>query len=221
MELPWSATRVRPMTEKDGAPTAHADRPSKETAVVNLRLAALVAALALPSTLAAIPASAEPDPNGDTTASVVPISQLAPADEYFGRYQMSVLGIANTIRDAGSRIDEGRIPSMIDGPLSFVSDAIHAWQHDYPNDPWIAKDLLALELVYLKAGTPQAFALARKTEAWLVRDYPDVPAAEDARVALADAGGAPRGAAAPSTGTDAWTRFAALRAPLPSVPTQH
>ena len=35
---------------------------------------------------------------------------LAPADEYFGRYNLSVLGIANSIRDAGARIDAGTDP---------------------------------------------------------------------------------------------------------------
>ena len=103
-----------------------------------------------------------------------PSAALAPADEYFGRFQMSVLGIANTIHDAGWRIDEGRAPqSLIAGPLSFATDAIAAWERAYPHDPWIAKDLTELAHVYLRIKTPAGAALAAKTAAWLARDYPD------------------------------------------------
>jgi hypothetical protein len=140
----------------------------------------------------------------------VPMRALAPADEYFGHARMSVLGISNVIRDAGRRIEEGAPPpSMIDGPLAFVGDAIHDWQHQFPRDPWIARDLYALELVYCRAHTEESMALARATESWLVRDYPDAPSVADARVAVGDVpddvGSAP----------DAWARFADLRAPLP------
>jgi len=127
----------------------------------------------------AIPALAEDaSPYG-----AVPMRALAPADEYFGRARMSVLGIANTIRD---------------------------WERQFPRDPWIARDLYALETVYLRAHTEQAFTLARATENWLIRDYPESPHTRDARIALGDL---------PSEdGTltvDAWGRFADMRAPLP------
>jgi hypothetical protein len=155
----------------------------------------------------AIPALAEDaSPYG-----AVPMRALAPADEYFGRARMSVLGIANTIRDAGLRLDEGAAPpSMVDGPLAFVADAIRDWERQFPRDPWIARDLYALETVYLRAHTEQAFTLARATETWLIRDYPESPHTRDARIALGDL---------PSEdGTltvDAWGRFADMRAPLP------
>src|SRR5471030_965090 len=94
---------------------------------------------------------------------------LAPADRYFGHYKLSVLGIANTIRDAGTRIDAGGDPhNMLNGPLSYVTDAMKDWEQQYPNDPWIAKDLLALEALYLHVPTDEGFRLASQTEAWLV-----------------------------------------------------
>jgi hypothetical protein len=112
---------------------------------------------------------------------------LAPADEYFGQYKLSVLGIANTIRDAGTRIDNGTDPhALIDGPLKYVSDALHDWEGRYPSDPWIAKDLLALEVVYLRVPTDDGFRLASKTEAWLIADYPDSDQAAQGRSELAD-----------------------------------
>jgi len=111
---------------------------------------------------------------------------LAPADEYFGRYNLSVLGIANTIRDAGARIDSGTDPhAMFSGPLSFATDAIKDWEGKYPTDPWIAKDLLALESVYLRVPTDEGFQLASKTEGWLIADYPNTDQASEGRSDLA------------------------------------
>jgi hypothetical protein len=173
--------------------------------MVNLRLAVLALAFALP----AAPVCAQG------------LSSLAPADEYFGHYRLSVLGIANSIRDSGKRIDEGNAGPTIDGPLMFATDAIRAWERQYPRDPWIARDLLAMLVVYLRVRTPRGLDLARSTEAWLVADYPNAPEASEAQIVLADAtsdgGFRPSGYAMlrSSGGGDAWERFAALRAPLP------
>lgn len=112
---------------------------------------------------------------------------LAPADEYFGHYKLSVLGIANTIRDAGTRIDSGSDPrNMLTGPLSYVTDAIRDWQQQYPGDPWIARDLLALETVYLRVPTDEGFRLASQTAAWLVADFANTEYAAKGRDQLAD-----------------------------------
>lgn len=111
---------------------------------------------------------------------------LAPADEYFGHYKLSVLGIANTIRDAGARIDSTADPrTMLTGSLSYVTDAIKDWEAQYPTDPWIAKDLLALEAVYLCVPSDEGFQLASQTEAWLIADYPNTDYAAQGRSQLA------------------------------------
>jgi len=60
-----------------------------------------------------------------------PISQLAPADEYFGRARMSPLEITNRIRDA-----ERRGPSY--RGLLNAQAALEDWTRKYPRDPWIA-----------------------------------------------------------------------------------
>lgn len=112
---------------------------------------------------------------------------LAAADEYFGHYKLSVLGIANTIRDAGARIDSGADPqTLLGGPLSYVTDALHDWEGRYPSDPWIAKDLLALEVVYLRVSSDDGFRLATQTESWLIADYPNSDQAAQGRSELAD-----------------------------------
>jgi hypothetical protein len=139
---------------------------------------------------------------------------LAPADEYFGRFNLSILGVANTIRDAGNRIDAGADPhEMIAGPLFFATDALHDWEKKYPADPWIPKELLALESVYLRVPTDDGAKLATQTESWLANDYPDSAYAAQGRGQLASAPVAAAPAAIPSYAS-AWERFAALRVPL-------
>jgi len=173
--------------------------------MVSLRFAVLAAAVGI----AALPAAA--------LAQDVPLGAMAPADEYFGHARLSVLGIANTIRDSGARIREGADPSsMTSGPLSFIPDAIRDWQKQYPNDPWIARDLYGLEAVYLRAHTPEGDEHARATAEWLIRDYPDSPSADSAKLALRRGTGARRERVARDAGPgDAWERWNALRAPLP------
>jgi len=99
-------------------------------------------------------------------------SAVAPADEYFGRLKMSVLGIANVIKDMRLRIeaDASRTPSIF-GSLANVEDAIRDWEAKYPHDSWIPRNLLALETCYLEAPGDRARGLAIRTEAWLHRDY--------------------------------------------------
>jgi hypothetical protein len=97
---------------------------------------------------------------------------VAPADEYFGRLKMSVLGIANVIKDMRLRVeaDASRTPSIF-GSLANVEDALRDWESKYPHDSWIPRNLLALEICYLTAPGERARQLAIRTEAWLRRDF--------------------------------------------------
>ena len=117
------------------------------------------------------------------------LRDLAPADEYFGRLKISVLGIANMIRDADARIASSpmAIEHEFDGTLAFATDAIHAWETKYPHDPWISKSLLALSRTYMHAGSPRGWQLANATVEWLAHDYPGSPAARAAERDLAEA----------------------------------
>jgi hypothetical protein len=122
---------------------------------------------------------------GTTAWADAPKSKVAPADEYFGRLKMSVLGIANVIKDMRLRVqaDADKTPTIF-GSLAMVEDAIRDWERKYPRDSWIAKDLLALEMTYLAAPGERAHLLAVKTEAWLHRDYPKTLYARQAHDAL-------------------------------------
>lgn len=121
-------------------------------------------------------------------ADPMPKSKVAPADEYFGRLKMSVLGISNVIKDMRLRVesDADKSPTIF-GSLTMVEDALRDWEQKYPHDSWIAKDLFALEVTYLKASGDRARVLAIKTEAWLHRDYPKTAYARQAHQALANA----------------------------------
>ncbi len=114
-----------------------------------------------------------------------PASPLAPADEYFGHFRLSVLGIGNEMRLAAERLEHGVDPHTVcEGPLAFASDSIGAWEQAYPHDPAIPRYLLALERVYLEAAGPEARERAVATEAWLLRDYPGSEAARTAEAEL-------------------------------------
>ncbi len=121
-----------------------------------------------------------------TLADPAPKSKVAPADEYFGRLKMSVLGIGNVIKDMRLRVeaDADKTPTIF-GSLAMVEDALRDWERKYPRDTWIAKDLFALEVTYLRASGDRAHDLAIKTEAWLHRDYPRTAYAYQAHEALA------------------------------------
>jgi hypothetical protein len=99
--------------------------------------------------------------------------KVAPADEYFGRLKMSILGIANTIKDQSAMYD--RRPDQLQSEMHamvFVVDAIRDWEHKYPRDPWIAKSLFNLERFYNKIPTADGRAEAMRTMVWLVHDFP-------------------------------------------------
>jgi hypothetical protein len=99
--------------------------------------------------------------------------RVAPADEYFGRLKLSILGIRNTIHDMGLRADaDPAHAASILGTVSLAEDAMHDWEQKYPHDTWIPPAILSLERVYAKVDSDDARARAKLVMAWLVRDYP-------------------------------------------------
>ena len=97
----------------------------------------------------------------------------APADEYFGKLKMSILGIRNTIKDQGFKIDADatKAPSTM-GAIALTEDAIHDWQHKYPCDSWLPGMLLSLQRFYGKIHTDDGVRHVHATYAWLHRDFP-------------------------------------------------
>jgi hypothetical protein len=126
-------------------------------------------------------------PLGEQTASSAGTS-AAPADINFGIYPLSVLGIENTIRSAETRVgDYARgIERVDDGPIAYSVVAIRDWEHRYPHDPWIAKDLLALAKFYAHIGTPDGRARATAVAEWIRHDYPVTASAGGAENVVAE-----------------------------------
>ena len=151
------------------------------------RLIACVS-LAAAATTAALPATAPPHAAAaaaratapktpakgpKNVAKAAPKCKVAPADEYFGKLKMSILGIRNTIKDQGLKVDYD--PEKAPGTLNAIAlteDAIHDWQHKYPCDSWLPGTLYALQHFYLKIHTDDGVKHVHATYAWLRRDYP-------------------------------------------------
>ena len=65
---------------------------------------------------------------------------LAPADEYFGRLKMSVLGIRNELATLERRALGGdRNVASMSGKLALVDDAMRDWRAHYPRDTWLPR----------------------------------------------------------------------------------
>lgn len=128
--------------------------------------------------LVAGPAIAAPTPAPAKHRPVVPHVvmlkyRVAPADEYFGRLKLSILGVRNTLHDLGARADADPTRAVnVLGPAGLTEDAIHDWEHKYPHDTWIPPAILALERVYAKVDNDDARARTRAVMLWLVHDYP-------------------------------------------------
>jgi hypothetical protein len=111
-----------------------------------------------------------------------PACKVAPADEYFGRLKMSILGIRNTIKDQGLKIDidPAKEPDTR-GAIALTEDAIRDWQHKYPCDSWLPTTIFALEHFYAKIHTDDGVRHVHATFAWLRRSYPRAPIFSDAQ----------------------------------------
>lgn len=99
--------------------------------------------------------------------------KVAPADEYFGKLKMSILGIRNVIKDQGLKVDVA--PEKADGTLGAIAlteDAIHDWQHKYPCDGWLPGSIYALQHFYTKIHTADGVKHVHATYAWLRHDFP-------------------------------------------------
>jgi len=133
------------------------------------------------ATTAALSATATPPPHAHVTTKSVAAAQpkpkpkcrVAPADEYFGRLKMSILGIRNVIKDQGLKVDfapdsaGGTLPTM-----ALTEDAVRDWEHKYPCDTWLPGTIYALEHFYAKIHTEAGVMHVHATFRWLRHDFP-------------------------------------------------
>lgn len=82
----------------------------------------------------------------------VTLAEMAPADEYFGRFKMSILEIRNRLDAMEGRLDQDMLRPGTIGELDNLRDAILDWKHKYPHDPWLRRSLERLAREYHRAG---------------------------------------------------------------------
>ncbi|HEY0382346.1 MAG TPA: hypothetical protein VGC72_09115 [Candidatus Elarobacter sp.] len=118
-----------------------------------------------------------------TPAFAQPRTDVAPADRYFGRLQMSILGVRNSLHDLSLQInahpDEA---ARVYGKLVMVDDSLHDWATKYPNDPWIPKYAYSLAEIYRTIDTEDARVRKNDTLDWLITAYPSSDYAKIARI---------------------------------------
>ncbi len=76
-------------------------------------------------------------------------SRLAPADEYFGRQKISILGIRNELRDTTLRVHY--TPKRASDQLracESIQDALQDFASKYPRDNWLPPMIIQLEQLY-------------------------------------------------------------------------
>jgi hypothetical protein len=107
-------------------------------------------------------------------AFAVSTSDLAPADRYFGRLKMSILGIRNSIKDLSARADSfpDDAEHIFDKAV-LVEDALRDWQAKFPNDPWIPRYSFSLAQLYGKLDLDDARTRRNDMLDWLDATYPD------------------------------------------------
>lgn len=202
------------------------------------RLIACVSLVAA-ATTAAVPATVTPPAAADAkrananpakpakAVAKTPKCRVAPADEYFGKLKMSILGIRNTIKDQGLKVDfdPPNAPATFNA-IALTEDAIRDWQHKYPCDTWLPGTLYALQHYYTKIHTEDGVKRVHATFAWLRHDYPksrfvQVARREDGAASVAPASpamAAVPGEGAAASGTPAPVGAAAAGITVPATP---
>ncbi len=73
---------------------------------------------------------------------------IAPADEYFGKQGLSVLGIHNQLKLLYERLDSDAFGKSELIGAENVEDAIRDWAQRYPQDNWLDRYAVDLERLY-------------------------------------------------------------------------
>ena len=98
---------------------------------------------------------------------------VAPADEYFGRQRLSILGMRNMLRDLARDKQNGtRDDASVVNSARAVEDSLHDWQTRYRLDPWLPRYIYQLDALYHRVETGEAHERAVAVNTWLVSKYP-------------------------------------------------
>lgn len=83
--------------------------------------------------------------------------KAAPADEYFGRMKLSILGINNTIRDTKLLVANDKAHARkYYSKVMWAEDSVQDWATKYPQDDWIPQQLYEMSHLFRQMRTPEA-----------------------------------------------------------------
>jgi hypothetical protein len=97
---------------------------------------------------------------------------VAPADEYFGRMKLSILGIGNIMHD--TKLREAYDPSHAAdnyAKLSLAEDALEDWAAKYPQDTWLPGKAYYMSHEFWAMNTPDADRAAERCRALLLTRF--------------------------------------------------
>lgn len=102
-----------------------------------------------------------------------PSADLAPADRYFGRLKMSILGVRNSIRDLTARAEANPADAEhIFDKAVLVEDALRDWHAHFPRDPWIPQYGYGLAHLYAQLDYEGARIRQSEMVSWLISTFP-------------------------------------------------
>jgi hypothetical protein len=110
----------------------------------------------------------------------------APADEYFGRLGMSVLGVRSKVKDLG--LDADLHPEHDQAILNnalWLEDAMRDWAKKYPFDRWLPRYAFALEQMYEEIPGSAAHKRAVKQISYITAYFPQTVYGRIGRAKLA------------------------------------
>ncbi len=107
-------------------------------------------------------------------ASANSFANLAPADRYFGRLKMSILGVRNQIKDLAARADaHPEDAEHVFDKAVLVEDALRDWHLHFPRDPWIPRYAYSLAQLYGKLDMDDARVRRNDMLDWLNATFPE------------------------------------------------
>ncbi len=150
--------------------------------------AVVPAASATPSKRTAVLANGaqRKKPAAKKPAGYHPRNGLAPADEYFGRLGMSVLGVRSKVKDLGldAELHPEHDQAILNNAL-WVEDAMRDWAKKYPFDRWLPRYAYALEQMYEEIPGGVAHKRAVKQISYITAYFPQTVYGRIGRAKLA------------------------------------
>jgi hypothetical protein len=96
--------------------------------------------------------------------------KVAPADEYFGKLGMSILGIRNEMSQLSAKVDGDAGAGEIQGAET-LEDAIRDWAQKYPQDDWLDRYAVGLEQLYARMQVGESRTHLTEFAQWIHKKY--------------------------------------------------